>query len=124
MRRMFPLALTLSTLSFVVLAAHYLREGNVLMCTALLGNAGILLFLRKCLVLRTSQVVLVMGAAVWGLTAYELVQRRLAEGGNAVRLGAILGAVIAVNVAAAVLLGTKPVLARYSPTISPTEPAN
>ena len=121
---MFPLALTLSTLSFVVLAAHYLREGNVLMCTALLGNAAILLFVRRRPVLRTSQFLLVLGAVVWGFTTYELVQRRLAEGGNAVRLGAILGAVIALNVAAAILLGTKPVLARYTPAAEPPKPAS
>lgn len=124
MRVMVPLALTLSTLSFLVFAAHYLREGNVLVCAMVLATAAMLLFRRHRWALRSSQVVLVLAAISWGFTTDVLVRRRLAEGGDATRLGVILGAVIAVNVAAAILLGTRPVLARYTAPFWPAKRAS
>jgi hypothetical protein len=110
---MFALALTLSTLSLLVLAAHYLREGNMLVTLALIVVAGMLLFRRRRWVVRVVQAVLGLGAIVWGVTLSESAQARVAEGGDPRRLVVILGSVIAVNVLAALLLGTKTVIGRY-----------
>lgn len=110
---MFALALTTATLSMLLLAAHFLRRGDVLLCVALLGVAGLLLFQRRRWVLRAVQVLLGLAAIRWALVTNDLVRQRVAEGGEAGRLAAILGAVIALNVLAALLLGVRAVTARY-----------
>lgn len=110
---MFPLALTLSTLSLLVLGAHFLRRGDLLACAASLGIAGMLLFMRRRWVLRVTQVLLVLAAIRWAFTANELVGARVAAGGEAGRLAGILGAVVVVNLLAAVTLGARTVTARY-----------
>lgn len=110
---MFPLAMTLSTLSLLVLAAHYLRRGDLVMCVVALGTAGVLLFVRRRAVLRVTQVLLALAAIKWALVTNDLVRARVDAGGEAGRLVAILGAVVAVNVLAAIALGTRAVTARY-----------
>ncbi len=115
---MFALALSLSTLSLLVLAAHFLRRGDLLSCLTTLFVAGMLLVMRRRWVLRVTQVLLGLAAIKWVLTTNELVRQRLAEGGEAGRLAAILGAVVAINVLAAVLLGTRRVTARYAAATS------
>jgi len=110
---MFALALSLSTLSMLVLAAHFLRRGDLLSCLVALFVAGMLLVVRRRWVLRVTQVLLALAAIKWVLTTNELVRQRLAEGGEADRLAAILGAVIALNLLASLLLGTRAVTARY-----------
>ena len=122
MPAMFALALTSATLSLLVLAAHFLRRGDLVSCVATLCVAGALLVMRRRWVLRVTQVLLGLAALKWALTTNELVRQRLAEGGEAGRLGAILGAVIAVNVLAAVLLGMRAGTARY-PAAAPQPPA-
>lgn len=111
---MLALAMTLSTLSLLLLAAHYLRQGNWALCLGLLVVAGLLLFRRRRVHLRVAQVVLGLGAVVWGITIAETVRARLAEHGDPRRLVVILGAVVVVNVAAVVLLGARRVLERYA----------
>lgn len=110
---MLALALTLSTLSLLLLAAHYLRQGNWGLCVGLLVVAGLLLFRRRRVHLRVTQVLLGFGAVVWGFTIAETVRARLAEHGDPRRLVAILGAVVLADVAAVVLLGTRRVIERY-----------
>jgi len=118
---MFALALTTATLSLLLLAAHYLRRGDVFMCVVMACIAGLLLFHRRRPVLRVTQVLLGLAAIRWAMVTNDLVRHRLAEGGEAGRLAAILGAVIAVNVLAALLLGARAVTARY-PGASATAP--
>ncbi len=119
---MVPFTLTLATLSMLVLAAHFLRDGDwittlcVLVCTAMLH------FQRQRWVARLTQVLLALGACVWVATLLGTYQARVAEGGDPRRLAAILAAVAAADVVAAVLLGTRQVLARYPSGSTPPSP--
>jgi len=134
LRLVFPLALTLSTLSMLVLAAHFLRRGDLLTCLTTLVVLGLLLFKRRRWVLRANQVALVLAAVLWSFTTNGLVRQRLAEGGPAGRLVVIMGSVIVVNVVAAMLLGNRKVVERYpgpegrapapAPEPPPAEPAD
>lgn len=110
---MIPTALTLATLSLLVLAAHFLRGGDWLTPLCLLACVAMLFLQRQRWVARITQVLLAMGAFVWIGTAMETYQRRVAEGGDPRRLVMILAVVILVDVVAAILLGAPAVLARY-----------
>jgi len=92
-------------LSLVVLGAHFLRYGN--MAGVALSLAPIaLLFLQSPWVARVVQAVLLLGAAEWARTLYELAQIRLAQGMPVTRLAIILTTVIAVTVASVLLFET------------------
>lgn len=100
------LFLALIVLSLAVLGAHYLRYGNVPGVATALALIG-LLFVRRPWAARVIQVALVLGAVEWAYTLYELVQIRMAQDAPAARMAAILGVVIAVTLASALLLQTK-----------------
>lgn len=100
------LSLVLVVLSLVVLGAHYLRYGNEIGLAIALGLIG-LLFVRRPWAARVIQVALVLGALEWAHTLYELVQMRMAQDAPAARMAAILGVVIAVTLASALLFQTK-----------------
>lgn len=124
---MVPFALTLATLSLLVLAAHFLRDGDWITTLCLLACLGMLFFQRQRWVARLTQVLLAMGACVWVATLLETYKARVAEGGDPRRLVAILAAVAVAAVVAAVLLGTRQVLERYpsgSPPAGPQPPAD
>lgn len=110
---MFPLALTLSTLSLLVLAAHFLRRGQIMPCVAVLGVLVVMFALRRGWVRLVVQALLLLAVVLWTMTLFTMVQARQAVGEPAGRLAAILGAVIAVNAAAAALLGTRAVANRF-----------
>jgi hypothetical protein len=101
-----------AALSFWVLGAHYLREGNlalVVLCAAM----PTLLLLRQRWVLRALQFLLVLGCVAWLLTAWELLQERMARHEASLRMVLILGAVAAFCLVAAALLGVERVKKRY-----------
>lgn len=110
---MLALALALSTLSLAVLAAHFLRRGELVPAVAALAVLGALLFVRRRWVVRLAQGVLLLAVVVWSLTTFQLVQQRRAAGQPVARLAVILGAVVAVNALAALALGTRRVAGRY-----------
>jgi hypothetical protein len=118
---MFALLLTPAVLSLLVLAAHFLRRGEMLQCLAVLAVLGALLFSRRPWVPRLVQAVLAVAAVLWAMTLSEMVRLRQAAHEPAGRLVVILGSVIAINVLAALLLGTRRVRDRY-PADSPVEP--
>ncbi|MGD8358561.1 MAG: hypothetical protein PVG42_10940 [Lysobacterales bacterium] len=79
-------------LSFLLLAAHFYRAGQVavaLLCVA----APLLLFLRKPWVPMLFQALLVLGALEWLRALYGFAQMRIAFGEPWTRLAVILGAV-------------------------------
>jgi hypothetical protein len=98
--------LVIIVLSLVVLGAHFLRYGNAIGVTASLALIG-LLFLRKAWVARLVQATLIVGALEWIHTLYELVQMRMAQGAPVARMAAILGVVIVVTIASALLFQTR-----------------
>ena len=100
------LTFAIVVLSLVVLGAHFMRYGNDV--GMVLSVAPIaLLFVRQPWAARVVQVVLVFGAVEWTTTLVGLVQMRMAQGLPATRLAIILGTVIVVTLAAALLFETR-----------------
>jgi hypothetical protein len=93
-------------LSFVILAAHFMRYGNffLLFVTLLLP---VLLFVRKPWAARVIQAALLLGVFEWAHTLYELVQMRAAQGQPYGRMLAILGVVAAMTFCSALLFQSK-----------------
>ena len=93
-------------LSLVVLGAHFMRYGSTL---GVIGAAGliILLFVRQWWVARLVQIALVLGAIEWLHTLYEMLQLRMAFDQPYMRLVLILGTVIVVTLASALLFQAK-----------------
>lgn len=79
-------------LALVVLAAHFLRDGNLaLVASALL--ALVLLFVPRPWAARVVQVALVLGVVEWLRTLGALTAQRISSGEPWLRLVAILGGV-------------------------------
>ena len=93
-------------LSLVVLGALFMRFGNTLGMVAVLLLIGIL-FVRQQWAARLVQVALVLGTIEWVHTLYVMAQLRIAFGQPYTRLVLILGAVIAITLASALLFQTK-----------------
>jgi uncharacterized membrane protein len=99
-------------LTLALLGAHYLRYGNELGLAASLILIG-LLFLRSAWVARVIQAALVLGAIEWAHTLYELLQMRMAHGAPMARMAAIIGSVIGITLASALLFQTKTMKRTY-----------
>ena len=93
-------------LSLLVLGAHFLRYGNDV-GVALSVAPIALLFVRRAWAARIVQVVLALGAIEWTTTLIGLVQMRTAQGLPATRMAIILGVVVIVTAAAALLFETQ-----------------
>ncbi|MFW5946851.1 MAG: hypothetical protein ACOCUW_00050 [Gemmatimonadota bacterium] len=92
----------LAALSMVVLAAHFLRDGNLAVVVVLIAVIP-LLGLRRRWVPRLFQVVLGLGALEWVHTLLQLREARQALGQPHARMVAILGAVAVISALAAAL---------------------
>jgi hypothetical protein len=110
---MLGLVLTPAVLAVLLLAAHFLRRGQLLACAACIGVV-LLLFVRRAWSPRVAQVALALGTLEWIRTLVVLVNARRAEGGPWERLALILGSVIALTLLGAALLGTRSVTRHYS----------
>jgi len=93
-------------LSLVLLAAHLLREGMLILIPFLLLLLPLLL-LRRGWVARLWQVVLVAAALEWARTAVFLAADRAAAGESWLRMVVILAAVALFHLAAATLFETE-----------------
>ena len=89
-------------LSFLVLGAHFLRDGNSIGVFVALAFI-VLLFLRRPWVARLVQAALVLGVLEWLRTMYELAQIRAFHGQPYGRMLVILGIVAAVTLCAALV---------------------
>lgn len=85
--RFIPLAL-----SSLLIAAHFLRDGNLFVAVLCLA-APLLLLLRKPAITLAVQVMLVIAAVEWLRTAFVIAQERAAVGAPTARMFAILGSV-------------------------------
>jgi hypothetical protein len=79
-------------LSLIVLGAHFLRSGNLVMVAIVFVVLG-LLFVRRPWAARTVQGALLLGAVEWVRTLVRLAAWRAQEGQPALRLVLILGSV-------------------------------
>ena len=93
-------------MSFLLLGAHFLRDGAMVGVAASLLMIGLLL-LRRPWVARLAQAALVAAAVVWFLTLYELAQMRMSLGLPYLRMAVILGSVAVVALLSAWLFQTR-----------------
>jgi hypothetical protein len=84
--------------SFLVLGAHFLREG-ALFLTAACAALAVAVFWRHPRVTRLLQAALVLGTLEWAWTAFTLVQQRAGDGRPWGRMALILGIVALVTAA-------------------------
>lgn len=106
---MLALTLTPAVLSALVLAAHFLRRGQLLACVLCLAAAS-LAFVRAPWAPRVLQAFLLLGALEWVRTLVALLAERRAADEPAGKLVIIIGSVIAVALLGAALAGTRRVL--------------
>ena len=84
-------------LAYWIMAAHFLREGNVIVVSALVA-LSFTLFLNKEFVFRMLQAGLVIGVfAVWLPTIYHIAEYRLATEQPWVRMALIISTLILFN---------------------------
>ena len=84
--------------AFLLLGAHFLREGAWVLTAACAVLASLVAW-RRPWVSRLLQAALVLGTLEWAWTAYILVQQRMAEGRPWGRMALILGVVALVTAA-------------------------
>jgi hypothetical protein len=99
-------------LSLILLGAHFLRAGNLVMVTLVLLFVP-LLGVRRLWVARLVQVALVLGAAEWVRALVQMAARRSEAGEPMLRLIAILGSVALVTALSAIALQTGPLRRWY-----------
>jgi len=102
-------------ISFLLLAAHFVRAGqNFLACASLL--LPFLLLLRKTWVPWIIQVTLLLGAVEWLRTLYLVAQMRIEFGMPWTRLAIILGTVALLTACSCLVFRNKALRRRYSST--------
>lgn len=99
-------------LSALVLAAHFLREGNSIFVLAALG-IFVLIFVRRRWAARLIQLGLLLGTLEWIHTLVVLVSFRMQSGAPFRRLALIIGSVAALTAASALLLQTRTLRRRF-----------
>jgi len=99
-------------LSFLLLAAHFYRSGQVVLATACVALL-FLLFFRKSWVPRLFQVLLVLGALEWLRSLYYFAAMRIAWDQPWTRLAIILGAVALFTALSGLVFNSKALRARY-----------
>ena len=92
-------------LSLIVLGAHFLRTGNLVMVAAALVIIG-LVFVRRRWAAYTVQAALLLGAAEWVWILVERVTSRIDAGQPVLRLALILGGVALVTALSALVFCT------------------
>lgn len=99
-------------LSFGVLAAHFLRDGNVVMVAVCLA-LPVLLFFPKRAAARALQLALVLGTVEWMRTLVAIVEARMAAGVPYTRTVIILGVVALLTLATALVFRIPAMRRRY-----------
>ncbi len=99
-------------LSFAVLAAHFLRDGNVAMVAVSLF-LPVLLFIPKAAVARLLQVALLLASLEWLRTLVAIVQERMAAGVPYTRTVIILAVVALLTLASAFVFHLRAMRRRY-----------
>ncbi len=89
-------------LSLLLLAAHFVRRGDMVVVIAILCLTGFLV-IRRAWAARMIQVALLLGCLEWLRTLVELASLRIELGQPMVRLLLILGAVAALTGASALI---------------------
>lgn len=99
-------------LSLLILAAHFLRYGNMVVVLILL-LMPMMLLIRRAWAARTIQGVLILGASEWLRTLFVLTTQRQAEGQPWIRMAIILGTVALITLVAATVFAIPRLRRRY-----------
>ena len=99
-------------LSTLVMAAHFLRSGHMVVVWLILLSP-LLLLIRRPWVARTFQLALAFGAFEWALTAIKLGRLRTEMNQDWLRMAIILGIVTAITAGSALLFQTRRLKRRY-----------
>ena len=99
-------------LSALTLAAHFLRNGHVVL-TAVVAAIPFLFLVRRRWVIRYAQTVLALGTLEWSRSAGEILHQRLLEGQPYVRMLVIMYGVAIFGALSALLLQSMRVKRRY-----------
>jgi hypothetical protein len=95
-----------TVLSFLLLGAHFLRDGSMdLVVVSLL--IPLILLVRRRWVSRVVQIILVLAALEWAWTVWEIAENRIARNEPLGRMVVILGAVALWTVCSAILFETR-----------------
>lgn len=106
--------LTLLVVAYALLAAHFLRYGQLAVCVAT-AAVPLLLLVKRRRVLYLVEGLTYLGALVWARTAAVLIQQRQTQGAPWVRMALILAGVAAVTFIAGYLLRADSVRQRFPP---------
>ena len=99
-------------LSFLLLAAHFYRSGQVIL-TVICGALLFLLFFRQSWIPKLFQFLLVLGALEWLRSLYYFAAMRIAWDQPWTRLAIILGAVALFTALSGLVFNNKFLRARY-----------
>jgi hypothetical protein len=100
-------------ISFLLLAAHFMRAGQVVVSTVLLALL-LLLFLPKIWVPRVIQLILLLGTFEWLRTLYTVAQVRIALDMPWMRMAIILGVVALFTVLSCLVFRSAALRKKYS----------
>ena len=100
-------------ISFLLLAAHFLRAGQVSISIVLLSLLG-LLFLRKAWVPRVIQLILLLGTVEWLRTLYSVAQVRIELDMPWMRMATILGVVALFTALSCLVFRSKALRRKFS----------
>jgi hypothetical protein len=104
-----------TVVSFLLLGAHFLRQGSLTLVVISLV-VPLALFIRHRWAVRTVQAVLVIASLEWIRTAVMRVEERIEDGDSWTRLAIILGVVALWTLCSALLFETPPLRRRYRRT--------
>ena len=96
-----PFLVAMPVVSFVLLGAHFMREGAIFLTLACAALAVAVAW-RRSWVARLLQAALLLGTVEWLWTAHLLVQERIATGRAWTRLAVILAVVASITAASIV----------------------
>lgn len=100
-------------LSHLVLAAHFLRDGNTFLFTLTLAVLP-LLFIKKRWIIQLFRIVLFLGAVEWLRTIWILVNERMAFNQPYLRMSIILGVVCLFTFCSIFVFNSKRLKTRYA----------
>jgi hypothetical protein len=100
-------------ISFLLMAAHFLRAGQMVFAVVLLSLL-LLLLLRKAWVPRVMTLVLILAAVEWLYTIFNVAQMRISLGMPWMRMAIILGVVALFTALSSLVFRSEALRARFS----------
>ena len=106
-------------ISFLLMSAHFLRAGQLVIAVVLLCML-LLLLIRQYWVPWVIQLILLLGAVEWLLTLYSVAQIRIGQDMPWMRMAIILGVVALMTALSCLVFRTRALRKRYTGAIDGT----